>query len=106
MTSDYQKLWGSMNELESVTSKICSVREILECAMIALENHKYDKAEALMGAVDEFLQYYLQEFDEKFKVAWQETVVKSKMAPSASKFPGEQYTEEELNVMCDAVEKG
>jgi DNA-directed RNA polymerase specialized sigma54-like protein len=106
MTSNYQKLWGSMNELESVTSKICSAREILECAMIALENHKYDKAEALMYAVDEFLQYYLQEFDEKFKVAWKETVVKSKMAPSAVNFPGEQYTEEELNAMCDAAEKG
>jgi hypothetical protein len=31
-----------------------------------------------MYAVDEFLQYYLAEFDEKFKLAWQETVVKQK----------------------------
>jgi bifunctional DNA-binding transcriptional regulator/antitoxin component of YhaV-PrlF toxin-antitoxin module len=76
MTLDYQRTWEVLNELEMVTSKICSAREILESALNALENHKYNKAEALMYAADEFLQYYLAEFDEKFKVAWKETVVK------------------------------
>jgi hypothetical protein len=129
-----------------------------------------------MYATDEFLQYYLAEFDEKFKVAWKETVVKlhnedkdhlnavlsekeyyePSMPPWGhsdleyglanptltqdrnSNFPGEnticnkddsspecksswtsfweenyypeeyassQYTDEELNAMCDAAEK-
>jgi hypothetical protein len=67
-----------MNSLESVTSKICSAREILECAIDALESGKREKAETLMYAADEFLQYYLNDFDEKFKVAWGETVKKLK----------------------------
>jgi hypothetical protein len=67
-----------MNELESVTSKICSAREILDSAINALENHKLEKTEILMYAVDEYLQYYLEEFDRKFKDAWNETVVKLK----------------------------
>jgi hypothetical protein len=78
MTFEYKKIWNSMNDLEMVTTKVCSAREILECAINALENHKLDKAEALMYAANEFLEYYLQEFDKKFKIAWQETVVEFK----------------------------
>ena len=72
------KVWEVMNDLESVTSKICSAREILDCAVDRLQEHQYDKVETLMYAVDEYLQYYLAEFDEKFKLAWKETVVKQK----------------------------
>ena len=78
MTLNYQKVWSSMNELESVSSKICSAREILDSAIDALENRKKGKAETLMYAVDEYLQYYLEEFDRKFKDAWNETVTKLK----------------------------
>jgi hypothetical protein len=78
MTLDYQKVWEAMNSLESVTSKICSAREILDSAIDALESGNREKTETLMYATDEFLQYYLKEFDELFKVAWKETVVKLK----------------------------
>jgi hypothetical protein len=76
MTLDYQKIWNTMNSLESVTSKICSAREILDSAIDSLENHKLEKTETLLYAVDEYLQYYLEEFDRKFKDAWAETVTK------------------------------
>lgn len=89
-----------MNDLEMVTSKVCSAREILDCAAEALENHRYAKVEALIYAADEFLQYYLQEFDEKFKDAWKETVVNSK-----SKKEHTHYTEEEMDAMCSHAEK-
>ena len=78
MKLDYHKVWKTMNSLESVTSKICSAREILDSAIDALENHKLEKTETLLYAVDEYLQYYLEEFDRKFKDAWQETVVEFK----------------------------
>jgi len=78
MTSNYDRVWNSLNELEMVTSKICSAREILDSAIDKLEEHQYDKAGTLLYAVDEFLQYYLEEFDRKFKDAWKETVVKLK----------------------------
>ena len=66
-----------------------------------------------MYAADEFLQYYLQEFDTKFKDAWKETVTKLKqqeiddcMPPwGHSDMEALRYTEEELNAMCDAAEK-
>ena len=114
MTLDYQKTWTAMNELESVTSKICSAREILDSAIAALENHKKEKAETLMYAVDEYLQYYLEEFDRKFKDAWEETVTKLKqeevddyMRPwgHSDMEALSQYTDEELDAMCDNAAK-
>jgi hypothetical protein len=75
-TMNYQKAWNTMNDLEMVTSKIVSAREILDSAIDRLEEHQYDKAGTLLYAVDEFLQYYLAEFDTKFKDAWKETVTK------------------------------
>jgi hypothetical protein len=78
MTLNYHKVWNSLNELEMVTSKISSAREILDSAIDALENHNGEKAETLMYAADEFLKYYLADFDVKFKDAWKETVMKIK----------------------------
>jgi hypothetical protein len=109
MALDYHKVWKTMNELESVTSKICSAREILNSAIDALENHKLEKTETLLYAVDEFLQYYLSEFDTKFKDAWRETVTEVKqqkiddcMPPwGHSDMEALRYTDEEMNAMCD-----
>lgn len=72
------KLWEVMNDLDGVTSKICSAREIIDNAVDKIQEHQYDKAELLMTAAYEFLEYYLAEFDEKFQLAWRETVVKQK----------------------------
>jgi hypothetical protein len=114
MTLDYTRTWEVLNELEMVTSKICSAREILDSAINALESGNKEKAETLMYAADEFLQYYLEDFDRKFKTAWSETVVKLNESYFAndiltqdrvSNFPGEQYTDEELNAMCDKAEQ-
>ena len=76
MTLNYQKIWNTMNDLEMVTCKVASAREILDSAVDKLQEHQYDKAETLMYAADEFLQYYLEDFDRKFKDAWKETVTK------------------------------
>ena len=113
MTLDYQKVWDTMNELEMVTSKICSAREILDSAIDKLEEHQYDKAETLLYAADEFLQYYLQEFDTKFKDAWKETVTKLKqqeiddcMPPwGHSDMEALRYTDKEMDAMCDNAAK-
>jgi len=65
MTLDYQKVWSTMNELEMVTSKICSAREIIDAAIDRIQEHQYDKAETMMSAAHEFLGYYLDEFDKR-----------------------------------------
>ena len=98
-----------MNDLEMVAAKICSAREILDCAADRLQEHQYDKAETLLYAADEFLQYYLQDFDRKFKDAWKETVTKVKQEeiddcmPSwgHSDMEALRYTDKEMDAMCD-----
>ena len=110
---NYQKVWDTMNDLEMVTSKICSAREILDSAIDKLEEHQYDKAGTLLYAADEFLQYYLQEFDTKFKDAWKETVTKVKqqeiddcMPPwGHSDMEALRYTDKEMDAMCDNAAK-
>ena len=113
MTLNYQKIWNVMNDLEMVTCKIVSAREILDCAVDRLQEHQYDKAETLMYAVDEYLQYYLDEFDRKFKDAWKETVSKVKqqeiddcMPPwGHSDMEALRYTDKEMDAMCDNAAK-
>ena len=68
MKIDYHRVWEKMNDLEMVSTKISSAREILDCAVDRLQEHQYDKAETLLYAVDEYLQYYLEEFDRKFRM--------------------------------------
>ena len=102
-----------MNELEMVTSKICSAREILDSAVDRLQEHQYDKAETLLYAADEFLQYYLKDFDKKFKDAWAETVTQLKqqeiddcMPPwGHSDMEALRYTDKEMDAMCDNAAK-
>ena len=106
---NYQKIWNVMNDLEMVSAKICSAREILDSAIDKLEENQYDKAGTLLYAADEFLQYYLQEFDTKFKDAWKETVTKLKqqeiddcMPPwGHSDMEALRYTDKEMDAMCD-----
>ena len=113
MTLNYQKIWNVMNDLEMVTAKISSAREILDSAIDKLEEHQYDKAGTLLYAADEFLQYYLQEFDTKFKDAWKETVTKLKqqeiddcMPPwGHSDMEALRYTDKEMDAMCDNAAK-
>jgi hypothetical protein len=128
MTVEYQKVWTTMNDLESVTSKICSAREIIDNAVDKIQGHEYDKAELLMNAAYEFLEYYLQDFDDKFRLAWQATVgdlrdadvklydavmkereyyesVDDYCDASGLTEPIVKYSDEELNAMCDAAEE-
>jgi hypothetical protein len=106
-----------MNDLEMVTSKISSAREILDSAVDRLQEYQYDKAETLLYAADEFLQYYLEEFERKFKDAWKETVIKVKqqeindcMPPWGTRgwhsdMEALKYTDEELDAMCSVAKK-
>ena len=113
MTLNYDRVWKTLNELESVTSKICSAREILDSAIDRLEAHQYDKAGTLLYAVDEYLQYYLEDFDRKFKDAWKETVTKVHqqqiddcMPPwGHSDMEALRYTDKEMDAMCDNAAK-
>jgi hypothetical protein len=75
---DYEQAWEAMNNLEMCISKVCSAREILDCAIDKSVDGEKAKAETLMLAADEFLQMFIKEFDEKFKVACKEVIVNKK----------------------------
>jgi hypothetical protein len=106
MTLNYNRVWTTLNELEMVTSKISSAREILDSAIDALENHNGEKAETLMYAADEFLKYYLADFDVKFKDAWNETVVKIKQPEQESLNEFSCIEEDTPLTYDDAVKEG
>jgi hypothetical protein len=40
MTVDYDKVWRTMNDLETVTTKICSAREIIDAAIDRIQEHQ------------------------------------------------------------------
>jgi hypothetical protein len=96
-----------MNELEMTSSKICSAREILDSALDALQNHKVDKAETLMYAANEFLEYYLKEFDDKFKDAWANTVValKDDESTKLTESTSDVVVDDKLEELFDKAEK-
>jgi len=129
MAIKYQKVWNTMNDLEQVIAKVVSAREMIDVANDAIVDRDYSRAETMTMAAYEFLEYFIEEFDEKFKDAWQATVgdlrsddkevydavMKEKEYYEPNKwnsfwesyYPEEsdQYIEEELNSMCDAAEK-
>jgi hypothetical protein len=85
------KTWEVMNDLEMVTSKIVSAREIIDSVADAIQKSEYNKAETLAMAAHEFLGYYLEEFDDKFKKVWKETVVAQKELLKTSLAEREYY---------------
>lgn len=74
MPVKYDKVWRTMNDLESIISKVVSAREMIDVANEALEYNQKERAEKLTMAAYEFLGYFIEEFDGKFKDAWQATV--------------------------------
>lgn len=124
MPVNYHRVWRTMNSLEQIISKVVSAREMIDVANEALGYNQKERAEKLTMAAYEFLGYFIEEFDEKFKDAWQATVGdlrdgdtvktyscdKNDQSPECQSawndFWGHtQYTEEEMDAMCSAAEK-
>lgn len=76
MTINYEKAWSAMNHLEQIITKISNSMEIMDSATDAIEQRKLNKAVALNYAAYDYLQVILNEFDETFRNAWNETIKK------------------------------
>lgn len=74
MTVKYQKVWRTMNDLEMIVAKVVSAREMIDIANECCSTNQQERAETMTMAAYEFLGYFIEEFDEKFKLAWQATV--------------------------------
>lgn len=144
MTVEYHKVWRTMNDLEQVISKVVSAREMIDIANECCSTNQQERAESMTQAAHEFLGYFIEEFDKKFKDAWQATVgdlrdgdmtpwghsdmeylIKHKETLTCDKDDSSpeckgawndfweqgstvssvQYTDDELDAMCDAAEK-
>jgi hypothetical protein len=65
-----------MNQLEQIIFKISNSLEIIDSATDAMEQGNKNKAVALNSAAYDYLEMILNEFDDSFKVAWNETITK------------------------------
>lgn len=74
MSIKYQRVWDTMNALDSVISKVIYAKEIILSSSRSIEYSNLKEAELLSNAAYEYLEYFIQEFDEKFKDAWKATV--------------------------------
>ena len=107
----YSDVWDTMNELDMMTSKIGYIKTTIDAALEAIDNRDNEKAESLMFLCSEFIEYYLQDYDTKFQRAWATTTrvgkelddVRAKLSRLENP-ENPQYTEEEMEAMCNQAE--
>ena len=90
MTSPY---WDVMNDLDSTITNYLTVRDLIR------DNTEDPKVLAV--AVDLF-EYFIDKQDKAFKNAWNEVVGSTTESIQDRKYQA-QYTDEELDAMCDAA---
>ena len=93
MVLNYQKVWETMNSLETTICRAVSVRQVIDAAVEALERGDRQKAENLMNAAYDFIGYFIDDFDNHFKDAWKETVANLKQEQQES-------LDKDLNRFC------
>jgi hypothetical protein len=92
MTSPY---WTVMNDLDSTITNFIQVRDLVR--------DNIDDPKALDLAV-QLLDHYIDKQDKAFQKAWKEVVLPQSETIQDKKYVA-QYTEEELDAMCDAAEQ-
>ena len=92
MTSPY---WTVMNDLDSTITNFIQVRDLVR--------DNIDDPKALDLAV-QLLDHYIDKQDKAFQAAWKEVVLPESETIQDKKYVA-QYTEEELDAMCDAAEQ-
>lgn len=90
MTSPY---WDVMNDLDSTITNYLTVRDLIR------DNTEDPKA--LLLAVD-LLEHFIDVQDKAFKNAWDKVVSSTTESIQDQKYNA-QYTDEELDAMCDAA---
>lgn len=104
----YKQVWDSMNDLDTMTSKLGYIKEIMETALEYLDNNDKQRAESLMYASCDYIKYYLEEYDRNFQRAWAASIsagkelddVRAKLS-RAENPDNPQYTDEEVEAMTN-----
>ena len=108
---NYNDVWSAMNALEELSSKIISIRTIVNSASEYASNNDCDQAEKLSQAAVDMIDWYIDSWDDRFQTAWNVTVSAIKHAEldevkkTNQYFFGSQYTDDEINAMCDKAQE-
>jgi len=71
MKSNYQEAWEAMNKLQEHSSKLNTIKDLIETAV------KYTDDEnviSLLEATENMISIYVDEFDDLFRAAWDKTI--------------------------------
>ena len=78
MNNQISEHWDVMNKLEEAFSNINSISFMLEQLQEAVESNNYDKMVDVSLALNAFLPVYTDNWDRKFKDAWNQVVREKK----------------------------
>ena len=78
MNNQISEHWDVMNKLEEAFSNINSISFMLEQLQEAVESNNYDKMVDVSLALNAFLPVYTDNWDRKFKEAWNQVVKEKK----------------------------
>ena len=78
MNNQISEHWDVMNKLEEAFSNINSISFMLEQLQEAVDSNNYDKMVDVSLALNAFLPVYTDNWDRKFKEAWNQVVKEKK----------------------------
>jgi len=78
MNNQISEHWDVMNKLEEAFSNINSISFMLEQLQEAVDSNNYDKMVDVSLALNAFLPVYTDNWDRKFKDAWNQVVRENK----------------------------
>lgn len=81
--------WTVMNDLETAFSQISSIDFLLEQLQEAADAEDYLLIVDISTALNAIITVYTKNFDEKFKVAWNQTVGMPRELPENLLFEGD-----------------
>ena len=74
MNNQISEHWDVMNKLEEAFSNINSISFMMEQLQEAVDSNNYDKMVDVSLALNAFLPVYTDNWDRKFKEAWNQVV--------------------------------
>ena len=78
MNNQFSEHWDVMNKLEEAFSNINSISFMMEQLQEAVDSNNYDKMVDVSLALNAFLPVYTDNWDRKFKDAWNQVVRENK----------------------------
>lgn len=110
----YSDVHHAMNELSMCQCGLDELKVLISTALDSFNDSYPGRSETdqLLSATYKFLNYFAQEYDEKFSIAWAVTIdaarelddVKAKLSRLENP-ENPQYTDEEMTAMCNQQDR-